>query len=243
MSNLRNKRCLFLSCIVCLFALERIHHYADVLYRKIKGRLYIMPRTIYYHWKSSVVEPMANLFMIHQTRRKTQVRPRYQANTRLPSKLQNISLDKIKYQQHACNMSNFPTLFCGFSRQPIQSPPDEECEMSLKQFGSITDLLTKLRADLQASFPRWKMTVEQQIRLNFGMIFIRLFPSFLYILLLFSFVQEFVALPHDGVSQLLEVLRLIQFSQQNGNGQVNTTGKMFAQTYQRRSLLDELACV
>lgn len=40
-------------------------------------------------------------------------------------------------------------------RNPIQPLPlDEECEMSLKQFGSITDLLTKLRADLRASFPR-----------------------------------------------------------------------------------------
>lgn len=27
--------------------------------------------------------------------------------------------------------------------------------MSLKQFGSITDLLSKLRADLRASFPRF----------------------------------------------------------------------------------------
>lgn len=97
------------------------------------------------------------------------------------------------------------------SKNPIQPLPDEECEMSLKQFGSITDLLTKLRADLRASFP--------------------------------SFVQEFVAAPLDGVSQLLDVLRSIQLSQQNGIGQTNTTGKMNAQTYQRRALLDELACL
>ncbi|XP_055320072.1 uncharacterized protein LOC129577307 isoform X2 [Sitodiplosis mosellana] len=96
-------------------------------------------------------------------------------------------------------------------KNPIQPLPDEECEMSLKQFGSITDLLTKLRADLRASFP--------------------------------SFVQEFVAAPLDGVSLLLEVLRSIQLSQQNGIGQTNTTGKMNAQTYQRRALLDELACL
>lgn len=32
--------------------------------------------------------------------------------------------------------------------------PDTDSEMSLRQFGSITDLLTKLRADLRASFPR-----------------------------------------------------------------------------------------
>lgn len=58
-----------------------------------------------------------------------------------------------------------------------------------------------------------------------------------------SFVQEFVAAPLDGVSLLLEVLRSIQLSQQNGIGQTNTTGKMNAQTYQRRALLDELACL
>lgn len=59
-----------------------------------------------------------------------------------------------------------------------------------------------------------------------------------------SFVQEFVAAPLDGVSLLLEVLRSIQLSQQNGMaGQTNTTGKMNAQTYQRRALLDELACL
>lgn len=58
-----------------------------------------------------------------------------------------------------------------------------------------------------------------------------------------SFVQEFVAAPLDGVSLLLEVLRSIQLSQQNGIGQMNATNKMNAQTYQRRALLDELACL
>lgn len=42
------------------------------------------------------------------------------------------------------------------NRNPIHALPAEECEMSLKQFGSITDLLTKLRADLRVSFPRWE---------------------------------------------------------------------------------------
>lgn len=58
-----------------------------------------------------------------------------------------------------------------------------------------------------------------------------------------SFVQEFVAAPLDGVSLLLEVLRSIQLSQQNGMSQTSTAGKMNAQTYQRRALLDELACL
>lgn len=57
-----------------------------------------------------------------------------------------------------------------------------------------------------------------------------------------SFVQEFVAAPLDGVSLLLEVLRSIQLSQQTNINQ-DTIGKVTAQTYQRRALLDELACL
>ncbi|XP_055904829.1 uncharacterized protein LOC129940499 isoform X2 [Eupeodes corollae] len=101
-------------------------------------------------------------------------------------------------------------------KSPIPSPPETDSEMSLRQFGSITDLLTKLRADLRVSFP--------------------------------SFVQEFVATPLDGVSLLLEVLRAIQLSQT-----INPTASMTAsasssmprnaQSYQRRALLDELACL
>lgn len=68
-------------------------------------------------------------------------------------------------------------------------------------------------------------------------------PFFFLYIWFDSFVQEFVAAPLDGVSLLLEVLRSIQLSQQNGMGQTNTTGKMNAQTYQRRALLDELACL
>lgn len=56
----------------------------------------------------------------------------------------------------------------------------------------------------------------------------------------YSFVQEFVAAPLDGVSLLLEVLRSIQLSQQTTINQ-DTIGKVTAQTYQRRALLDELA--
>lgn len=62
-----------------------------------------------------------------------------------------------------------------------------------------------------------------------------------------SFVQELVSSPLDGVSLLLEVLRAIQLSQtinitntispQQNSIQWNT------QSYQRRALLDELACL
>ncbi|XP_058983571.1 uncharacterized protein LOC101894439 isoform X1 [Musca domestica] len=100
-------------------------------------------------------------------------------------------------------------------KSPIMAPVASESEMSLRQFSSITDLLTKLRADLRVSFP--------------------------------SFVQEFVATPSDGVSLLLEVLRSIQLSQAV-NAPINTINNIGtvprnSQSYQRRALLDELACL
>lgn len=62
-----------------------------------------------------------------------------------------------------------------------------------------------------------------------------------------SFVQEFVAGPLDGVSLLLEVLRAIQLSQAGtatGTMTLNTTiMQRTSPTYQRRALLDELACL
>lgn len=56
-----------------------------------------------------------------------------------------------------------------------------------------------------------------------------------------------MASPSDGVSLLLEVLRSIQLSQAV-NAPINTiknTGTMprNSQSYQRRALLDELACL
>uniref|UniRef100_A0A4Y0BWA1 GBD/FH3 domain-containing protein n=2 Tax=Anopheles funestus TaxID=62324 RepID=A0A4Y0BWA1_ANOFN len=100
-------------------------------------------------------------------------------------------------------------------RSPIPAPPEMDAEMSLRQFGSVTDLLTKLRADLRASFP--------------------------------SFVQEFVSSPLDGVSLLLEVLRAVQLSQSapmNGTTTMPPGGMARNnQSYQRRALLDELACL
>ncbi|XP_062559211.1 uncharacterized protein LOC134223999 isoform X2 [Armigeres subalbatus] len=101
-------------------------------------------------------------------------------------------------------------------RSPIPAPPEMDSEMTLRQFGSVTDLLTKLRADLRASFP--------------------------------SFVQEFVSSPLDGVSLLLEVLRAVQLSQSmpiNGTTTMPAPGSMprTNQSYQRRALLDELACL
>lgn len=56
----------------------------------------------------------------------------------------------------------------------------------------------------------------------------------------FSFVQELVALPLDGVTILLETLRSIQLSQQSNSP---TPTAQFAQVYHRRALIDELACL
>lgn len=73
-----------------------------------------------------------------------------------------------------------------------------------------------------------------------------------------SFVQELVASPMDGISLLLEVLRAIQLSQSSnassvgGGGVGGVTAATAAasalmmrnnQSYQRRALLDELACL
>ncbi|XP_037941862.1 uncharacterized protein LOC119674778 [Teleopsis dalmanni] len=100
-------------------------------------------------------------------------------------------------------------------KSPIPTPPESDSEMSLRQFSSVTDLLTKLRADLRVSFP--------------------------------SFVQEFVATPSDGVSLLLEVLRAIQLSQAANSpmpaAQMTNSMPRNTQSYQRRALLDELACL
>ena len=58
--------------------------------------------------------------------------------------------------------------------------------------------------------------------------------------LTFSFVQEFVAEPLDGITLLLDLLRAIQLSQSQGGH--NTTGKI-PPSLQRRALLDELSCL
>ncbi|KAF2888491.1 hypothetical protein ILUMI_17682, partial [Ignelater luminosus] len=60
-----------------------------------------------------------------------------------------------------------------------------------------------------------------------------------------SFVQEFVADPHDGVTLLLELLRTIQLSQGNNSNVANgsnTTGRV-PPSIQRKALLDELTCL
>ncbi|KAH8379097.1 hypothetical protein KR009_003056 [Drosophila setifemur] len=123
-------------------------------------------------------------------------------------------------------------------KSPIPAPPESDREMSLRQFGSITDLLTKLRADLRVAFPR---LVFVQPKPSEFLLTFSIFP--------FSFVQEFVATPSDGISHLLEVLRAIQMAQaSNAPGPMPGASNSLAmtrnpQSYQRRALLDELSCL
>ena len=60
---------------------------------------------------------------------------------------------------------------------------DTNKEMELRQFGTITELLAKLRSDLQLAFP--------------------------------SFVREFIGVPNDGVTWLLDALKSVQVSNYN----------------------------
>lgn len=114
-------------------------------------------------------------------------------------------------EQEVCKSFTLPGKYTDF-KSPMQTN-DSYTEMSLRQFTTVTDLLSKLRADLRASFP--------------------------------SFVQEFVSSPVDGVSSLLDVLRAIQLSQTVLPIGPNNTNSMprNTQVYQRRALLDEMACL
>lgn len=121
------------------------------LFRKTRGLPFTMPRTTLRLWKNLDVgradqaPECHDQFMTHLRRNiQTPGPPHFHPNILRTSNLQQNHVDT------ASTAISYTLLF----RNPIQQPPDEECEMSLKQFGSITDLLTKLRADLRASFPR-----------------------------------------------------------------------------------------
>lgn len=52
------------------------------------------------------------------------------------------------------DFSRFSPFLLKICRKSIPLLAESDCEMSLKQFGSITDLLSKLLADLRVAFPR-----------------------------------------------------------------------------------------
>lgn len=69
----------------------------------------------------------------------------------------------------------------------------------------------------------------------------------LTIAIFFSFVQEFVTEPLDGITLLLDLLRAIQLSQSSGGASHNANGSTtvgkIPPSVQRRTLLDELSCL
>jgi hypothetical protein len=69
------------------------------------------------------------------------------------------SLDMFRFIRNNLNNFLFIALFLSlsfsFQSQHTRSPiASADAEMTLKQFASITELLTKLRADLRQSFQR-----------------------------------------------------------------------------------------
>lgn len=61
----------------------------------------------------------------------------------------------------------------------------------------------------------------------------------LYLIFLFSFVQEFASPPADGITLLLETLRGVQLAQSSPP----STGQTGPRIGTRRAALDELGCV
>ena len=91
----------------------------------------------------------------------------------------------------------------------------EHREMGLKQFSSISELLSKLKEDLHLSYH--------------------------------SFIKEFISEPNNGVTLLLDLLKVIQLSQTNIMG-VNGGGKdkndsRVNQNMFQRALADEHDCL
>lgn len=62
--------------------------------------------------------------------------------------------DTVEEEEQQQRSATLPGKFSSSYESKSQMAVDMESEMSLRQFGSVTDLLSKLRADLRASFPR-----------------------------------------------------------------------------------------
>ncbi|XP_030375498.1 uncharacterized protein LOC115624795 [Scaptodrosophila lebanonensis] len=101
-------------------------------------------------------------------------------------------------------------------KSPIPAPPESDSEMSLRQFGSITDLLTKLRADLRVSFPSF---VQEFVATPLDGI--------------------------SHLLEVLRAIQLAQASNAPAPLASSNTMAMSRnpQSYQRRALLDELSCL
>ena len=83
--------------------------------------------------------------------------------------------------------------------------------MGLKQFTSISELLSKLKMDLHLSYH--------------------------------SFLKEFISEPNDGVTLLLDLLKVIQLSQTNIAGVHSSLDSKLHQSVFKKALADEHECL
>jgi hypothetical protein len=86
-----------------------------------------------------------------------------------------------------------------------------EREMGLKQFTSISELLSKLKTDLHLSYS--------------------------------SFLKEFISEPNDGVTLLLDLLKVVQLSQTNIAGVHSAIDSKLHQSVFKKALADEHECL
>ena len=84
-------------------------------------------------------------------------------------------------------------------------------EMGLKQFTSISELLSKLKMDLHLSYH--------------------------------SFLKEFISEPNDGVTLLLDLLKVVQLSQTNIAGVHSSLDSKLHQSVFKKALADEHECL
>ncbi|XP_064541584.1 uncharacterized protein mwh isoform X2 [Drosophila montana] len=121
-------------------------------------------------------------------------------------------------KEDAYKSATLPAKHSGY-KSPIPAPPESDSEMSLRQFGSITDLLTKLRADLRVSFPSF---VQEFVAT----------PS--------------DGISH--LLEVLRAIQMAQASNApaplaTAGGTNSLAMSRNPQSYQRRALLDELSCL
>ncbi|KAH8327392.1 hypothetical protein KR074_005316 [Drosophila pseudoananassae] len=122
----------------------------------------------------------------------------------------------ISAKEEAARSATLPAKHSEY-KSPIPAPPENDREMSLRQFGSITDLLTKLRADLRTAFPSF---VQEFVATPSDGI-----SHLLEVLRAIQMAQASNAPgPMSGTSNSLAMTRN-------------------PQSYQRRALLDELSCL
>ncbi|XP_068141912.1 uncharacterized protein mwh isoform X2 [Drosophila tropicalis] len=132
------------------------------------------------------------------------------------AKMQSIYDVTTNGKEEAYRSATLPAKHSDY-KSPIPAPLESDSEMSLRQFGSITDLLTKLRADLRVSFPSF---IQEFVATPSDGI-----SHLLEVLRAIQMAQASNApAPMAGATNSLAMSRN-------------------PQSYQRRALLDELSCL